>query len=162
MFHVNHCQINIVVLAIALFLFHFAKVWTTYSHGFVNLWETFFHTAVAQSENFRFISHIMVHSVIASNSMFAGAIFSILFTFMYIHRLFFCHSQSSQIQFLFESFWFLFFTNGQLSKFLSHFHMTVCHKSSTIHIGFFIQSQSISSSHTSQIQSQSVSVWLGL
>ena len=151
-----------VVLAIALFLSPFATACTVNSHAWLNVWDTFFHTATLPSENFHCISHNTFHLVTTSNSAFAGATSSSLFTFIYIHKLFKAHSHASPIQFQFESFWFLFFTKGQLSVFVFHFHTTICPKSSTIHTGFFTQSQSMSLSHTSPILSKSVSVWLGL
>ena len=53
-------------------------------------------------------------------------------------------------------------SKGVLSKLLSHKDITMWLLSSTIHIEFFSQSQSISSSHTFQIQSQSKSYWFKL
>ena len=150
------------VLAIALFLSQFAKACTTNNQAWLNVWETFFPSAVAPSENFRWTFHTVFHLVTTSNSALAGAISQILFILIYIHKLFNDHSQSSQTQFLLESFWLLFFTNGQLSVLELHFQTTTWSKSSTIHTGLFIQSPSISSSHTFQIQSQSTSIWLGL
>ena len=51
---------------------------------------------------------------------------------------------------------------GVWSKLSLHKEIKIWLLSSTIPIGFFSQSQSISSSHTFPIQSQSISYWFGL
>ena len=161
LFSLSHILKKEFALALSLF-FHITVAVIFFFHAVKNVCVIFFHSHITCPSYVQTI-FFTVHSVFAlhfvSNGVFQTKGVQIISIQIKSYHLF---SQASQILLLFVSFWILFFIKRQLSILGVTLFILIFHKSSTIHIGFFTPSQSISSSQTSQILSQSVSFWLGL